>query len=71
MQKARQQAEDEKLQRQFYENIKIAAQPKNVKREQTNYFMMRTIKGKAKGSLDDSKASNVRRNNYLKNANSM
>ena len=46
-QKAKQEEQDLKLERKFYENIKIEAQKKANKQE-PNYFVMRSAKGKRK-----------------------
>ena len=47
-QKAKEEEEDLKHERRFYENVKIQAQKKANKSQEPNYFMMRTVKGKRK-----------------------
>jgi hypothetical protein len=55
--KAKEAAEDEKLERQFYDNMKIEAQSKG-KKEEPNYFLMRTLRGKSQKQKQDNFAEN-------------
>ena len=41
-QKDKEKAEDERLERKFYENMRIEAQKKSVSPDKPSYFMMRT-----------------------------
>ena len=52
-QKAREEEQDLKHQRKFYEGARIEAQQKANKKEEPNYFVMRTAKGRRKKLGED------------------
>lgn len=47
-QKAKEEEEDMRHEKKFYDNVRIQAQQKANKKEEPNYFMMRTAKGRRK-----------------------